>query len=302
MIETLEGKGIKWYHILYPTDVDLQFLMDNFQFDLLDIEDCKSTVQRPKIDIYDNYYFIILHFPTFVRNNKFLTTREAKLFWGKDYVITIGNTHWVITDFFNKAKENFQLKEELLSKGSDILLYKILERLMIETFPILNQVNNELDHINSRLFDKQITEIIERISITRKNVILLDTIFKPQLRVFHRFETGEIRGFAKGMKSYWGNILDYYQKIWDIVEDLDELIEGLSKTFDSLQTNRTNEIIKMLTIISIILLPLTFITGLYGMNIGLPLQNYPLSFLIIVGVMAVIVIFLLFFFKRNKWI
>jgi len=141
-----------------------------------------------------------------------------------------------------------------------------------------------------------------QISITRKNIILINTIFKPQLPLFHKFESGQIEGFAENMEDYWGNILDYNQKMWDMAEDYQELIEGLSKTFDSLQTNRINDIMKTLTFFSAILLPLTFITGLYGMNIGLPLQNDSRSFILIMGLMLLVVVTMLFYFKRRKWL
>jgi magnesium transporter len=115
------------------------------------------------------------------------------------------------------------------------------------------------------------------------------------------FESGEIEGYAENMEDYWGNILDYYQKVWDSTEDYDELIAGLSKTFDSLLSNRTNEIMKMLTLISSIILPLTFITGLYGMNVDLPFQNDPRSFWIIFGVMLAVVGLMIFIFKHRRW-
>ena len=103
------------------------------------------------------------------------------------------------------------------------------------------------------------------------------------------------------MEDYWGNILDYYKQMFDMTEDYGELIEGLSQTFDSLQANRTNEIIKILTLISSILLPLTFLTGLYGMNVNLPFQEDPRSFWIVIGAMVVIVSFMYFLFKHKKW-
>jgi magnesium transporter len=103
------------------------------------------------------------------------------------------------------------------------------------------------------------------------------------------------------MEDYWGNILDYYKQLWDLTEDYAELIEGLSQTFDSLQANRTNEIMKILTLISSILLPLTFLTGLYGMNVNLPLQDDPRSFWIVIAAMLGIAFFMIMFFKRKKW-
>jgi len=300
-MEMIQYQDLKWYHILTPTEKNLTYLEDNFHLHPLDIEDCRSKAQRPKIDIYDDYYFVILHFPYFDKVNKFLKTKEVKIFWGKDYIITVGNSHWVIRDLFNRAKDNNKLKEELLSDTSDKLLYNFLERILSETFILLSKIGEEVDTISRELFSKRAEKTIERISVTRKNIILLDTIFKPQLRLFHKFESGEIKGFAEDMEEYWGNILDHYQKIWDLVEDDKELIEGLSKTFDSLQTNKINEIMKVLTFISTIILPLTFITVLYGMNVNLPFQNHPFAFWIVAGSMVFIFGLLIFYFKRKRW-
>lgn len=302
MIETISNNTLKWYHVLNPSEENLLFLKEKFDFHPLDIEDCRSKTQRPKIDTYEDYYFVILHFPYFDKVNKFLKTKEVKLFWGKDFIITVGNSHWVIRDLFNRCKENIDFKEEFLPATSDKLLYRLLEKLLSETLILLSKINYEIDQINKDLFQKKAVKTIERISVTRKNIILLDTIFKPQLRLFSKFESGSIEGFAEDMEEYWGNILDYYQKIWDLVEDNEELIEGLSKTFDSLQANRTNEIMKVLTFISTTLLPLTFITGLYGMNVGLPLDNDPNAFWLIIGFMLVIVVLLIYYFKQKKWI
>ena len=129
-MEMIQYQDLKWYHILTPTEKNLTYLEDNFHFHPLDIEDCRSKAQRPKIDIYDDYYFVILHFPYFDKVNKFLKTKEVKIFWGKDYIITVGNSHWVIRDLFNRAKDNNKLKEELLSDTSDKLLYNFLERIL----------------------------------------------------------------------------------------------------------------------------------------------------------------------------
>ncbi|MBU0489702.1 MAG: magnesium transporter CorA family protein [Bacteroidetes bacterium] len=303
MIGTLQIKPtLNWVHILNPTDEDFQALIDDYKFHTLDIEDCKSKKQRPKIDIYDDYYFIILHFPSFDKANKFLIYKEVRIFWGKNFVITVGKSHWIVRKLFKEASEDEQLREELLSGSSDKLLYHILDHLLTETYAIVTRIENEVEYINRDLFSKRAQAAIERISVCRKNIILMNTIIKPQLRVFNKFESGDVKGFEEEMEEYWGNILDYYHKIWDLIEDNGELIEGLSKTFDSMQTNRINEIMKILTFFSSILLPLTFLTGLYGMNINLPLQDDPNSFYIVTGIMVLIVIALLFYFRRRKWL
>ena len=301
MIQTIKIGTLKWHHILDPSDEDLQFLKDNFHFHPLDIEDCRSVNQRPKIDIYDDYYFLILHFPNYDRWNRFLKTKEVKIFWGDDYIITIGKSHWVVSSLFNSAKENSDPYEIMQVGTSDALLYKLLERLMQETQSLISKLGIEVELINRDLFDKKAEKTIERISLTRRNIILLNTIFKPQLRLFHKFESGDIEGYAENMEEYWGNILDYYQKMWDMIEDYQELVEGLSKTFDSLQTNRTNEIMKVLTLISSVLLPLTFIASMYGMNVVLPFQNHQFSFWFVILSMVMIAGGMIFYFKRRRW-
>ncbi|MEZ5197135.1 MAG: magnesium transporter CorA family protein [Bacteroidales bacterium] len=302
MIETIKIGTLRWHHISNPSDENLNYLRDNFHFHPLDIEDCKSDLnQRPKVDIYDDYYFIILHFPYFDQKNKFLRIREVKIFWGEDYIITIGKSHWVVNEMFREGKEQEARTEDFEVGTSDALLYSILEKLMKATQIIIRKIGDEVDSVNRSLFEIKAERTIESISVIRKNIILLNTMFKPQLPLFGKFESGQIEGYADNMEDYWGNILDYYKQMWDLTEDYAELIEGLSQTFDSLQANRTNEIIKILTLISSILLPLTFLTGLYGMNVNLPFQEDPRSFWIVIGTMVFIVALMYTLFKRKKW-
>lgn len=301
MMDTLKMGRLKWHHILNPGEEDFSFLRDKYHFHPLDIEDCRSINQRPKIDIYDDYYFLILHFPNFDRQNVFIKTKEIKVFWGEDYLISIEKSPWITGQLFSEYKERDDNDEDLDVGTSDALLYRMLERLMRESIYLLRKVGLDLELINRELFGNKQVKIIERISVTRKNIILINTIFKPQLRLFHKFETGQVSGFADNMEDYWGNILDYYQKMWDMTEDYEDLIEGLSKTFDSMQTNKTNEIVKILTLISSIILPLTFVTSLYGMNVMLPLaENTTAFWLLLVGMISISVLMIIYF-KRKRW-
>ncbi|MBR3711073.1 MAG: magnesium transporter CorA family protein [Bacteroidales bacterium] len=304
MINSLKIGNITWRHLNNPSEEDFEFLKDRFHFHPLDIEDCKSVNQRPKIDIYDDYYFLILHFPNFDGQNKFVKIKEVKLFWGKDYIISIEKNPWGVSQLFNEYEERLQNEEDVSIESSDKLLYRILEKLITESVYLLRKVGLDVELINRELLQEKQVKIIERISVTRKNLILINTIFKPQLRLFQMFENGKISGFTEDveyMEDYWGNILDYYQKVWDMTEDYEELIEGLSQTFDSMQTNKTNETMKILTIISSIILPLTFITGLYGMNVYLPFQEKKWAFYGLIGLMVVVAAVFIYIFKRRKW-
>lgn len=302
MVDTITLGELKWHHITNPTVEDLDFLRDNFHFHPLDIDDCSSFVQRPKIDIYDDYFFLVLHFPTLEKRTNLIKTEETKIFWGKNFLITVGNSHYVVQDLFNLIKlDPEEAEEDDLPISSDTILYKTLYRMMKESYLLLERMGSEIDIINRELFSAKSDKIIEEMSRFRKNIIHVNTIFRPQLRLFHKFESGEIKGFIEDMEDYWGNILDFYQKMWDMVEDYGELLWGLSNTFDSFMANRTNEVMRVLTIISTIVLPLMFLTGLYGMNVKLPIEELPSAFWILILLCVVLAFSLLLIFKRKRW-
>jgi len=302
MIETIKLGTLRWSHLFRPTEEELQQLQEYYHFHPLDIEDCKSPVNlRPKIDTYHNYHFLILHFPSMDLDGTFVETIEIKVFWGKDFLITMGKSHWLVKEMF-KQEQNIALSGQKLAVGSsDALLYRILDYLMEDTQKLVGLVNKSVDECGKELFSRKPEKAIEKISITRKNVIILNTIFKPQMTLFNKLQSGAIKGFADNMEDYWGDIMDSYQREWDIIEDARELISGYSKTFDSLQVNKTNEVMKILTLVSSILLPLTFIASLYGMNIKLPIQDHPASFVIVSACMVAIAILMLIYFKIRKW-
>jgi len=245
-----------------------------------------------------DYYFMNFHFPAFDKSNSFIEIRELKVFWGKNFIITLGKSQWAIKDFFDNEKSEKKLDID----SSDKLLYIILDKLTKMTQNVVEQVEEDVNMCGKLIFSKKADKPIHKISITRKNIIALNTMFKPQLPLFSRLQNGSIEGFADDMEDYWGNILDYYQKIWDIVEDCGELIKGYSTTFDSLQVNKTNEVIKILTLISSVLLPITFIASMYGMNIDLPFQNSGNSFMIVVFGMLAIILLMGGYFKYKDWI
>ena len=306
MIEKIQYGHITWLDITNPSEKDYTMLLDDYQFHPLDIEDCRGTTQRPKIDEYDDYYFLILQFPYFDRDNKTVRIREVKLFWGKDYIITVGKAHWVVKKLFDEMADDLQEGDEETQEmmaSSDQLLYHILNRLMLETNTLVQRIGAEVDLINYDIFNRRARSIIEQISVTRRNIILLNTTFRAQLRVLHMFESGGIKGFVDpevlDMEDYWGNILDQYQKMYDSIEDYGELIEGLSQTFDSLLTNRTNEIMRVLTYFSTIMLPLTVVTGFFGMNVEFPFTPNTTAFWIILGALAILTTALIIFFHHR---
>jgi magnesium transporter len=302
MIETIKLGTLRWSHLFRPTEVELQEIQDYYHFHPLDIEDCKSPVNlRPKIDSYRDYHFLILHFPSMDINGEFVEAKEIKVFWGKDFLITMGKSHWLIKELFKQEQNETNNGQKLEVGSSDALLYKILEYVMEDTRKLVDIVDKSVDVCGKELFSRKPEKTIEKISITRKNVILLNTILKPQMTLFNKLQGGVIKGFADNMEDYWGNIMDSYQRAWDIIEDDRELIIGYSKTFDSLQVNKTYEIMKTMTLVASIFLPLTFAALLFGLIIRLPIKEYIGPSLITSGIMLGITIFVLIYFRIRRW-
>ena len=286
MIETLIFNSVNWLKIVNPTERDYKTLIDSYGFHSLDIEDCHESLQRPKLDEYENYYFLILHYPKI--SNKTIDIQEIKIFWGSNYIVTLGD----IGDIENKKLE---------IKTSDHLLYCILLSIIEKTKSTISKVGNEVAGINRDVFNKRAKNIIENISIIRYDIIKLNTTLKPQLRLLYKFENGNIKGFSGSdeMEDYWGDILDLYQKSYDQVEDYGEQVEGLSQTFDSLLTNKTNEIMKVLTFFNTIMLPLSLITGLFGMNVNFPFPMTEITFFIILGILLLVALGTLLYINKK---
>ena len=301
MIDTIKFGTLRWSHIVRPTEEDIQALDDHYHFHPLDLEDCRTEVSlRPKIDIYDDYRFIILHFPAFGATGQFIEVREIKFFWGRDYLVSISKSQWLLKDLFNREKSRSQSADRMEVGSSDRLFYELLDHLMLDTRNLVERVDKDVEECGRSLFAKNAEAMIEKLSKTRKNLILLNTMFKPQMILFNKLQNGSIRGFAENMEDYWGNIMDYYQKIWDIVEDDGELIKGYSMTFDSLQVNKSNEDIRILTLVTSVMLPLIFIACLFGMNIRFPVEGQPLAYIPVALAMAAIALVVFLYFKLRR--
>ncbi|MCK4798325.1 MAG: magnesium transporter CorA family protein [Spirochaetes bacterium] len=306
MIEKLTNNNLTWINIQNPTQEDLDYLKKTYKFHDLDLEDCRSKVQRPKFEEYDEYKFIVLHFPIMPRSGYRLTMEEADIFWGKNYIITLhSNSLSKMTNIFNSLRKDEENLKKYFSKGSDYLLYKILHEMVLMIFPLMNQISNEIDFLDTSFDTIKPSKMIERMSALRRNIIFLQTSLKPQKGIFLIFENQLADQEQKDMDVYWGDIGDYIGKLLDTAEDYQELTDGLYSSIDTLLTYRMNNIMKTLTIFSVIMLPLSFITGFYGMNVRLPLENTFGDSLItagiITGFMGIVAITMIMYFKIRKF-
>ena len=301
-IPSVSYKNIKWISIKKPTKEHIEWLGQNFPFHPLDLEDSLSRVQRPRIDSYASYVSLVLQFPS-VEKGKFLAS-ELNAFIGPNYLVTLHNERLDIVDnLFRKCLKSKRETAYYLKLGPGRLLYTIVDKLVDSCFPLLEQMGNAIEKIDSQLFEASPKGIVEKISVIRRNAIIFQTMIKPQITIFADLERGGSKLLNHNLKNYWGNINDHLHKIWDRLEDYRELIEGLAATNESLLSFKTNEIIKILTIFSVVLLPLTLLSGIYGMNLSyLPFARHPAALAIITGIMLSVVALMLLFFKKKRWV
>lgn len=302
-VQTITHGKVTWTNIENPTTEDIEVLRRNFNFHPLDLEDCLSKIERPKIDEYDNYLFIVMHFPIYDQDREVSQPAEIDFFIGTSYLVTVHDSRLKpLLQLFEDCRAYEQTRRRHMSAGASRLLHSVIDKLVDYCFPILAKVVHNIQTIEDEVFTENMRQIVQRISVVRRDIIALRRIIKPQLAIVANLEHVDRPFIREDLDVYFGDIHDHLQKAWEELEDHREVLEGLSDTSESVLSYRINNVIKILTIISVMMLPLSLISGIYGMNVILPGENSPWAFLIIIGIMVIIVVAMLVYFKKENWL
>ncbi len=303
-IETVTWGDLTWVNIEPPTEREIEHLAQNYPFHPLDLDDCLSRIQRPKIDEYKDYLFLVFHFPVFDKETRVISASQLSVFIGEKYLITLHKGELKpLVKLFRDCELNEDTREENFNQGTSYLLYRIVDRLVDYCLPIISKISANIEKTEDNIFaSRGLPRAIGIISMLRRDVIAFRRIIWPMRAVIASLEPKIRRFTTMDLAVYFGDMIDHVDKIWDALDEFKEIIEGLNDAHDSLATNRTNEVMRMLAIIATILLPLTVVASLYGMNIPLPFQDsvYSLAFVLVIWV--VIVTCMLYFFRRQRWI
>jgi magnesium transporter len=302
-VEVVEHDGLRWINIERPGPLDQAWLEEHFEFHPLDYEDVRSRNQRPKIDEYDDYLFIVLHFPVFDKSVGRLNTGELDIFVGADFLITMPNVPLQPVEYlFERCRTNEQARDELFSKGPGYLLYKIVDSSFDYCFPMLRKIGNKLDRLENELFEGRSEDIVRDLSNVKQEIINFRKIIRPQRPVLRDLERTKQRYIAEDMEVYFDDIIDASERIWDMLENYKEVVEALEDTNESLISHRVNDILRVLTAISVVVLPLTLIASIFGMNVAVPGEGSIHAFWIIVGTMVALLGGMLGYFRYRRWL
>jgi magnesium transporter len=282
-------------------------LRARFGWHPLDVEDVLSKRQRPKVDDYvdDGYLFGVLHFPAYDKSVQRLNAGELDFFIGPDYLVTISNVELLpVTRLFTRVQEDEQLRDSLFSKGSGRLLYEILDDLYDYCFPILDKIAFKLRQIDEEIDDiePRAKERVRDIHKVKQEIISYRKIVRPQRPTLRQLERGVERFLPEELELYFDDIVDASERIWDLLDNYKEVVEALEDTNESLISHQQNDILYVLTIFSVVMLPLTFLTGFFGMNVHFPGFNTWDAFWGSLGLMAVTIVGMLAFFRWKRWL
>jgi magnesium transporter len=310
VLHELTASGLTWVNVVAPDVATSQDLAERFGWHPLDVEDIVSKRQRPKVDDYedDGYLFAVLHFPIYDNQVQRLNAAELDIFVGHDYVVTIPNRELrPVMRLFSRCEEDDVFREQLFARGSGRLLYEILDDLFDYCFPILDKIAHKLDGIEDEMFEGKAEEVVRDISNVKQEIISYRKIIKPERATLRVLERRVESFLPEELEEYFDDIVDAAERIWDLLDNYKEVIEALESTNESVLAHRFNDVLRILTVFSIVFLPATLIASLWGMNVGLPGGGEPSSashlvFWVIIGASVAVVGGMIGFFRWKRWL
>jgi magnesium transporter len=304
-IKVITNNTLKWVNIDRIDEETLSYLKANHHFHHLDIEDISSESQTPKVDVYKNYVFVVLHVPHWDASTKTILPLELYCFVGDGFLITVQHAKVKeIKNFFYKCMKNRQTKREWMSSTSGFLFYHIVEEVFHSSRTTMNNIGRQISKLEHAIFaGEQNTRVVKELAVHRRNVLSFRRTIDPQRYVVANLSHIRKPFLDESLSIYFDNIVDYLNKLWAILDTYRDTVDGLHVTVESLITQRTNKVVGTLTAISVGLLPLTLLSGIYGMNIDrLPFAHSPTLVWAMFAILTLIILGVLLIMRRKKWL
>jgi magnesium transporter len=289
-----------WVDFLTPTDEESYVLTGDFGFHPLAIEDAIAEAPGPKVDDYGNYLFVVFQIADYAPGPDGLQTRAIDMFLLPNGVVTVRDEHVPPLAALAQRCEN---EERLLSRGADFFFHAILDHMIDHYDHTLERIEDEVDAVEDSVFRDPDDSVMRRVFNLKRDIAHLKRIVTPMREMLDRFSRARFSQIGNDVRMYFRDVFDHIQRINELADSHRDTLNSVLEVYFSTVQSKTNETIKVLTIISTILLPLTFLTGLYGMNFqGMPELQWRYGYLFFWGLTAAVVVGMLWFFKRRKWL
>lgn len=291
-----------WIDLQEPSEADLRSVGETLKLDQEALEDCLHGEQRARIDEYDDHIFLVVYGVPGVEDAAEFSPRKLAVFFGKRFLVTV---HRQPMPTVGRIRERCERNAtHVLARGIDFLLYQIIDG-MVDRYVLLAEAyETQLDELEDKSIRSDVDEsLLADVSEMRRRLIELRQMAASQRDLLLPIAEGEYAFVSESLEQRFSHVRDHLTKVVELVDGLRELLAGIRDNYHTALANRTNAVMKTLTVFAAVLLPLSLVAGIYGMNVPLwPRPDHPLSFWAIVGVMLGMAALLLYYFKRKRWL
>ncbi|HMF58592.1 MAG TPA: magnesium/cobalt transporter CorA [Pyrinomonadaceae bacterium] len=297
-----DSRAIIWVDMEAPTEADDRVLLDVFHFHPLTVEDCRANRHNPKIEEFTDYIYFILHGVLTDSGPDRFNTVELDGFLGPNYVVTYHHERFASID---KVKQSVRSSPIACQRGADFLLHQIIDNIVDDYLPVMDVFDEKINKLEEDIFKAQRPDnrVLEQILNLKRSVLRLRRISARQMDVLYRMSHGQFKLIRSEVLPFYRDIFDHIGRVTDLAENYRDVIGSSLEAYLSVVSNRLNEIMKVLTIFSAIMLPLTFIAGVYGMNFeNMPELHSRYGYYAVWAIMIFVAAFMLLYFRRKDWI
>lgn len=293
---------LTWIDFTEPSADEILFLK-KLKLHPLALEEFSMPSARPKASLYGNCLYLTLHIPLFDKLNRRTFPSELDIVLTQSHLIT-GHDQDIfqLRDFFSKLKRNKKLQEKYMSQTPGYLLYYIIEMLLESCFPKIDHINKNLDKIEEEIFKGNEKAMLHEISFVKRDILNFRRTLKPQKSVLESLARENYPLLEPELRPYYQDLIGTNIRVWSTLENAKETVESLEETNDALLSDKLNTTMKVLTIFSAIMLPMTVISSVLSMSMNVPLAHSPHSFWIYVIGMLMISAITIGIFKWKRWI
>jgi magnesium transporter len=302
-MQEVKSAKIKWIDIMEPNADDVLSIQKKYKLHPLVVEEFSTPTLRPKASEYESCMYLAIHVPLFDTINKTTYPGEIDIVICGGTLITAHDKDiYQLTEIFKDLKASGKQREKYMSTSPGALLHSLMEMLLESCFPKLDHITKKLDYIEEEIFAGHEKEMVLELSLVKRDILNFRRTMKPQRSVFESLAQKEYHLIESNLKAYFQDLVGTNVRVWNALESAKETVESLEATNNSLLSNKLNMTMKVLTIFSAIMLPLTVYSNIMSMSVTVPLHASPLAFWFHVGMMLVLAVVTYALFKLRKWL